>query len=91
MENLIGFFLPLIIMIAIFYFILIRPQNKERAKLQQMVSELKKGDKVITSSGIIGRIEMINNDKGTFVINSEGSKLLISKDAVVALESTNEA
>ncbi len=85
MQALIGFFLPLILMMGIFYFILIRPQNKERSRLEQIINELNKGDKVLLRSGIIGRVEIINKEQSTFVINSEGSKFLITKDAIMGL------
>jgi len=49
-------FIPLIIMFAIFYFLLIRPQQKKSKAHREMVSTLKKGDRVVTSGGIHGRI-----------------------------------
>ena len=49
-------FIPLILMFVIFYFLLIRPQQKRTKEHRQMVSNLKKGDRIITSGGIHGRI-----------------------------------
>ncbi len=49
-------FIPLILMFVIFYFLLIRPQQKKTKEHRQMVSNLKKGDRIITSGGIHGRI-----------------------------------
>lgn len=49
-------FIPLILMFVIFYFLLIRPQQKRSKEHRQMVSNLKKGDRIITSGGIHGRI-----------------------------------
>jgi len=49
-------FIPLILMFVIFYFLLIRPQQKRTKEHRQMVSNLKKGDRIVTSGGIHGRI-----------------------------------
>jgi preprotein translocase subunit YajC len=49
-------FIPLILMFVIFYFLLIRPQQKKTKEHRQMVSNLKKGDRIVTSGGIHGRI-----------------------------------
>jgi len=55
-SNPIMAFLPLIIIFAIFYFLLIRPQQKKQKEHRKFLESLKKGDEVITSGGIIGRI-----------------------------------
>jgi preprotein translocase subunit YajC len=55
-------------MIAIFYFLLIRPQQKERKKHEEMLTALKKGDKVITSGGLHGEISGIKDDVITMEI-----------------------
>ena len=60
----IGQFIPLILIFVIFYFFLIRPQQKKVKEHKAMVESLKKGDKVVTSGGITGTIErIIDNDK----------------------------
>ena len=57
-------FIPLILIFVIFYFFLIRPQQKKVKEHKTMVSSLKRGDEVITSGGIVGKIERIlGNDK----------------------------
>ena len=65
MEGLgIGQFIPLILIFVIFYFFLIRPQQKKVKEHKAMVESLKKGDKVVTSGGITGIISrVIDNDK----------------------------
>ena len=57
-EGAAGFtgFIPLILMFVIFYFLLIRPQQKKTKEHREMISNLKKGDRIITSGGIYGRI-----------------------------------
>jgi len=60
----IGQFIPLILIFVIFYFFLIRPQQKKVKEHKAMVESLKKGDKVVTSGGITGTISrIIDNDK----------------------------
>ena len=60
----IGQFIPLILIFVIFYFFLIRPQQKKVKEHKLMVESLKRGDQIITSGGIIGSVErVIDNDK----------------------------
>ena len=64
MDPSIAQFIPLILIFVIFYFFLIRPQHKKAKEHKKMVEELKRGDKVITSGGIIGTVErIIDNEK----------------------------
>ncbi len=64
MDSGIGQFVPLILIFVIFYFFLIRPQQKKVKEHKAMVENLKRGDKVVTSGGIVGTVErIIDNDK----------------------------
>tara|TARA_Y100000996_G_C22081320_1_gene461796 strand:+ start:54 stop:242 length:189 start_codon:yes stop_codon:yes gene_type:complete len=56
-----GTFLPLILIFAVFYFLLIRPQQRKVKQHKEMLSNLKRGDKIITSGGIIGTINKVND------------------------------
>jgi preprotein translocase subunit YajC len=72
----------LLIIFGIFYFLVIRPQQKQQQKLQQMITELKINDEVVTNGGIIGRIKEIRET--SFIVQSaEKSFLEIGKSAVV--------
>ncbi|MBU1917308.1 preprotein translocase subunit YajC [bacterium] len=51
-----GAFMPLVVVFAIFYFLIIRPQQKQQKKMRQMIADAKKGDEVITNSGLHGKI-----------------------------------
>ena len=82
-------FLPLILMFVIFWFLLIRPQQKRAKAHKQMLSELKRGDRVVTSSGIIGRILEIDEEQ--VLIESADSKLRISRAAIGGLLQTRPA
>lgn len=88
MEQLIGLS-PFIIMIILFYFLLIRPNQKRQKAVNEMQSNLQKGDKIVTIGGLHGRIEAL--DEGTIVIKcGDGSKLTYDRNAVrEVLESNN--
>ena len=75
MDAGIGQFIPLILIFVIFYFFLIRPQQKKVKEHKNMVENLKRGDKVVTSGGIVGTIERI--------IDNEKVEVLISDDVKV--------
>ena len=64
-----GAFLPLIIIFAIFYFLLIRPQQKKAKQHKQLLSELKKGDRVVSSGGLHGFITGLSDDVVTMEIS----------------------
>ena len=61
MEQLAGI-LPLILIFVVFYFLLIRPQQKKLKDHKNMIANLKKGDRVVTQGGIIGNIHYVNDD-----------------------------
>ena len=75
----IGQFIPLILIFVIFYFFLIRPQQKKVKDHKLMVDNLKRGDKVITSGGIVGTIERIIDGEKAEVLISENVKVEIVK------------
>jgi preprotein translocase subunit YajC len=72
---------PLLLMFAIFYFLLIRPQQKRQKAIQQMQANLKKGDKIVTIGGLHGIIDSLDEDK--IVIKcGDGSRLTYDRQAV---------
>ena len=87
----IGQFIPLILIFVIFYFFLIRPQQKKVKEHKLMVENLKRGDKVITSGGIVGSIErIIDNDKVEVVISDNVKVEIIKSTGIQALVSNTE-
>lgn len=78
-------FLPLLAMIAVFYFLLIRPQQKRAKQHREMVAALKRGDEVITNGGIYGRV--IETDEETVVLDLGDSKIKILRSAISAVPS----
>jgi len=79
MDSGIAQFIPLILIFVIFYFFLIRPQQKKVKDHKLMVENLKRGDKVITSGGIVGTIERIIDAEKAEVIISDNVKVEIVK------------
>ncbi len=77
----IGQFLPMLLIIVVFYFFMIRPQMKKAKDHKKYVEELKKGDKVITSSGIHGKVVDVNDT--TFLVEVEsGTKIRFEKSSI---------
>ena len=72
---------PFILMFVLFYFILIRPQNKRQKAVQQMQGDLQKGNKIVTIGGLHGTVHAV--DEGTIIIQcGDGSKLTFDRAAV---------
>ena len=79
MDQGIGQFIPLILIFVIFYFFLIRPQQKKVKEHKTMVENLKRGDKVVTSAGIIGTIERIIDQDKVEILIAENVKVEVIK------------
>jgi preprotein translocase subunit YajC len=75
-------FLPLVAIIVVFYFFMIRPQMKKAKEQKKYIEALKKGDKILTIGGIYGKVVEVRED-GTLIMEVEdGTKMKISKNAV---------
>jgi preprotein translocase subunit YajC len=81
-------FLPFILVFVIFYFLLIRPQSQKQKALREMIGNLKKGDRVVTSGGIKGSVVDIKEDSSSMVLKvADNVKMEFTKQSVVAVES----
>ena len=78
-------FIPLILIFVIFYFFLIRPQQKKVQQHKLMVKALKRGDEVITSGGIVGTIERILGDDKVDILISEDVKVQVVQSTIQSL------
>ena len=78
----IGQFIPLILIFVIFYFFLIRPQQKKVKEHKSMVDALKRGDEVITSGGIVGIIERVHEDDKIDLSISENVTVKVVKSTI---------
>ena len=80
-------FLPFILIIVIMYFLMIRPQVKKQKERQKMVDALEKGDKVITTGGIHGRISGFTDDGKTIILEIDDKvKINVDRTAVNAIK-----
>lgn len=87
-----GFLIPLALMFAIMYFMVIMPQQRQRKKMQAMLSALKAGDKVITNGGIYGTISGIDGDSVLLKISAEPQvKIRIARTAITQVEASEDA
>jgi preprotein translocase subunit YajC len=87
-----GFLIPLGLMFAIMYFMVIMPQQRQRKKVQAMLAELKSGDKIITSGGIYGTVNGIDGDSVILKISSEPQvKIRIARAAIAQVEASEDA
>ena len=78
-------FMPIILMFAIFYFLLIRPQQKKQKDLQTMITQIKKGDKVVTSGGILGTVSSLQDDYVVLTVGESDTKIEVLKSAIAGL------
>ena len=80
-----GQFIPLILIFVIFYFFLIRPQQKKVKEHKLMVSALKRGDEVVTSGGIVGKIERVLGDDKVDILISENVTVQVVQSTIQSL------
>ena len=86
------FLIPLGLMFAIMYFMVIMPQQRLRKKVQAMLADLKSGDKIITNGGIYGTVNGIDGDSLILKISSEPQvKIRIARAAIAQVEASEDA
>ena len=78
-------FIPLILIFVIFYFFLIRPQQKKVKEHKLMVGALKRGDEVVTSGGIVGKIERVLGDDKVDILISENVTVQVVQSTIQSL------
>ena len=79
-------FLPLIAIVAIFYFLVLRPQNKKQKETQKMLSAIKKGDRVVTAGGIHGVVQNVREN--TVIVKvDENTKLEFNRGSISSVSS----
>jgi preprotein translocase subunit YajC len=81
-------FLPLIAIVVVFYFFMIRPQMKKAKDQKKYIEALKKGDKILTIGGIYGKIVEVREDGSLMMEVEDGTKMRITKNAV-SMDATN--
>lgn len=88
-EGMIASFLPLILIFVIFYFLLIRPQQKKAKEHKQMLDSLKKGDKIVTAGGLYGLIEAVSDNTVTIKI-AENVKVKVGRGFISTVRAASE-
>ncbi|MEM9250347.1 MAG: preprotein translocase subunit YajC [Pseudomonadota bacterium] len=83
-------FLPLILIFAIMYFLLIRPQQKKMKEHQAMVSALRRGDQVITQGGLIAKVTKVKDDSEIEVELADGVKVRVVRNTIAQVMSKTE-
>lgn len=84
-------FLPIILIFVVFYFLLIRPQQKKVKQHREMVSALRRGDKVVTAGGLIGTVTKIISDTEAQVELAEGVRVRVVRHTISDVLSRTEA
>ena len=77
-------FLPIVAIGLVFYFLVIAPANKQRTKTQEMLSSLKKGDRVVTSGGIYGTIQGVEAD-AVYLRIADNVKVKVARSAITGV------
>ena len=85
-----GTFLPLILIFVVFYFLLIRPQQKRVKQHREMVTNLKVGNQVITSGGILSKIVKVDDNNFITISISEGVNVKIKRDTITEVIADNQ-
>ena len=83
-------FLPIVLIFAVFWFFMIRPQNKQRKETQRMLAELKKGDRVVTIGGIHGVVQSVRENSVILKVD-EDCKIEISRSAVASMKEKSDS
>jgi len=81
-----GFLIPMVLVFGVFYLLLIRPQQKKQRQLQETITQLKAGDRVVTTGGIVGVITAVR-DTSFLIRTAEKTILEIARTAVAGVES----
>jgi preprotein translocase subunit YajC len=84
MTGLVSSLLPFVLIILVFYFLILRPQQRKQKARQRLLDSVKKGDKVITSGGIHGTVEGVE-DKTVLVKISDNTKVKMERSAISAI------
>lgn len=83
-PGIFGLLFPLILVFGIFYLLVFRPQKKQQKELQNMIQTLKKGDKILTSSGIYGQISNLDDNYATIKID-DNAKMKVLKSSIARI------
>ena len=89
-QSLIGGILPLVLIFVIFYFFLIRPQQKRAKEHREMVSNVRRGDTVVTGGGLVGKVVKVLDDNEIQIEIAEGVRVKAVKGTLADVRSKGE-
>ncbi|MCA0432454.1 MAG: preprotein translocase subunit YajC [Proteobacteria bacterium] len=88
--DFLGMVLPLVLIMGVFYFLLIRPQQRKMKEHQQMLSKVAKGDTIVTSGGLIGKVVKVVDDNELLVEVGENVKVRVLKSGLSDVRAKGE-
>ena len=83
--------IPIVLMIAIFYFLVFMPMRRQQSKQKQMIKALQNGQTVLTSGGIVGTVVAVNDDTLILRVKPDNLKIQVARSAVTSLVNADEA
>lgn len=88
--SLIEGLLPLVLIVVLFWFLIIRPQNKRQKEYKEMVSNVRRGDSVVTAGGVFGKVTKVKDNNELEVEIAEGVRIRVVQDTLSQVLSKNE-
>ncbi len=85
-ASLISMFLPMILIVGVFYFLMIRPQRKKDKKVKEMLANLKPGDRICTIGGIYGTIKGLREDTVILSVGKQDTEMILARWAIRNVE-----
>ena len=89
-SDMIGMILPLVMIMVVFWFLLIRPQQKRQKEHQEMIGKVARGDTIVTSGGLIGRVSKVVDERELLVEVGENVKVRIVRSAIAEVRTKGE-
>jgi preprotein translocase subunit YajC len=80
--DIFGFLIPLVAMIGIFYFLVMRPQQKKHKQHAEMVANVRRGDTIVTNGGLVGKVSKVSDERELLVELAQGVKVKVVKDMI---------
>ena len=90
-ASILTMILPLVLMVGIFYFLILRPEKKRNKEMQQMLNNIQVADEVVTTGGIIGRVLSVKEDTVLIETGSDRTKIRVLKSAIARNNTHHEA
>jgi preprotein translocase subunit YajC len=88
--DFVGMILPLVMIMVVFWFLLIRPQQKRQKEHQEMIGKVTRGDTIVTSGGLIGRVSKVVDERELLVEVGENMKLRVLRSAIAEVRAKGE-